>query len=69
MKNRIENGLRAFLKGEKPHSKGVSFSRSLTDFSDKKIVNEIIIKEKAIDIRKQVPIINILIPSPINKRI
>lgn len=33
IKKRSEKGLRAFLKGEKPHSKGVIFSRSLIDFS------------------------------------
>lgn len=32
MKNRREKGIRAFLKGSNPHSKGVNFSRSLSDF-------------------------------------
>lgn len=49
-KNRIEKGLRAFLKGEKPHSKGVIFSRSLLDFSDNKIVRRMMI----IDINKAI---------------
>lgn len=31
-KNRSEKGARAFLIGSNPHSKGVSFSRSLLDF-------------------------------------
>ena len=47
-KNRIEKDLRAFLKGENPHSKGVIFYRSCSDFSlnlkvSKTIANEIII--------------------------
>lgn len=33
IKNRIEKALRAFLKGEKPHSNGVIFSCSFKDFS------------------------------------
>lgn len=33
IKNRRENDLRAFLKGEKPHSKGVIFSWGRLDFS------------------------------------
>mgnify|MGYP000162118162 CR=1 FL=1 len=49
-KNRIEKGLRAFLKGENPHSKGVIFSRSLLDFSDIIIANVITI----IDINKDI---------------
>lgn len=43
-KNRTEKGVRAFLKGENPHSKGVIFSRSLFDFSE---VNNVIIINKA----------------------
>lgn len=33
IKNRRENVLRAFLKGENPHSKGVIFSWEIIDFS------------------------------------
>lgn len=56
-KNRIEKGLRAFLKGEKPHSKGVIFSRSLLDFSDNIIASVITI----IDINKDIIIDDIRI--------
>lgn len=31
-KNRREKGIRALLRGSNPHSKGVSFSRCLSDF-------------------------------------
>lgn len=62
-KNRNENGLRAFLKGENPHSKGVIFSRALVDFSLKVSV---IIKIKA-EIIKQTHIKIINISYPISK--
>lgn len=32
-KNRVENGIRAFLFGSKPHSNGEAFSRSFVDFA------------------------------------
>jgi len=45
IKNRSEKGARAFLLGLKPHSKGVSFSRSVSDFLPK--VSAIVAKATA----------------------
>ncbi len=65
-KNRIEKELRAFLKGEKPHSKGVIFSRSWEDFSLKPRANKMIAEEIKIIIMYKRDIAAIVI-YPINK--
>ena len=50
MKKRSEKALRAFLKGENPHSKGVIFSWVIIDFSLIKIFSDNIINGIIIEI-------------------
>lgn len=58
-KNRKENGLRDLLTGSNPHSKGESFSRSISDFFLRIKISNVIITAiiKVRELRKKIELI------------